>query len=174
MRWKREFISFLISIVCGGNPANGVEKAPWRKEVAEQLLSHLEKEGPYWTWSSLVQWAVVEWLNEGSHMRASCPFTLRGTGRWLANDCGGRYNVLREKILKAVEQPHVHHIVGVRFLAAVLGRDPLDYEWDEEHIKDLLSWYLYEYQREEEAEEEIEIEEPLDPNERLEEWGDEG
>lgn len=102
---------FNLFLICGGNPANDLAECQglrgvdalrnldlpaWRLEI----LSQVQKNLGTFKIAHLIEWAVIENLNEGSHQRAQCPLTLRGSGRWFANDQGGRYRQLMDVLLR--------------------------------------------------------------------------
>jgi len=170
MQWHNEVMKFLILLVCGGNPANGRVHSPWRVEIAEKFLHYLQDNSLYWAWRTLVRWASVEWFNKGSIMRATCPLSLKGTGRWHANDGGGRYKVLLNLVINALEDPVKYPVVALKFLATIVELDPTDFESvGNEETRALLERYL-QLANVEEEEDPIEVEEPLVQGERLEEW----
>jgi len=99
---KKIIVQFLRDAFFNSNPANGFNNPnPWRKElaqkIAEEMLS-LEK------WEKLFKWALIENLNTGSYFRATCPIQMRGSGRWLARDGGGRYRILRDLIINSLKE----------------------------------------------------------------------
>jgi len=85
------------------NPALGLaEPTPWRRELAGEL------DGAYWPQQAerLLRWALPEAVSTASSFRSECPFALKGSGRWHANDGGGRYRVLRNLVLEALRSLH--------------------------------------------------------------------
>ena len=169
----------LEKLVLNGNPANGVETAEWRKEITKEIYQYIQQHSLYDLDKRLTRWALTEYKNEGSHMRATCPLTLKGSGRWLANDRGGRYSILLNIVLQAFEAGTIEPWGKFRTIATLshieLQLENMIFNWDyDDRIKRILQVYLIKFYHidPDTTNTQIEepLEEPLNPDERLEEW----
>ena len=100
----RQMKLLLIRLFFNDNPANGLaRRTGWRDEIAQRIIELYRKnELDYRFWNKLKEWALTEYINTGSYMRSECPIKLKGSGRWLANDGGGRYRILRNLIVNVI------------------------------------------------------------------------
>jgi hypothetical protein len=96
-------IAFLRNAFFRRNAALGLaQPTPWRQELAKKLeVASWRKQA-----EELIQWTLVEAVSEASHFTAGCPLELKGSGRWHANDGGGRYRILRSLVLQAFRSLH--------------------------------------------------------------------
>ena len=102
-RFYGEFVRFIRNVFFRANPVLGLASPkPWRVELLKELNRALSEFAPYYVWGKLREWALVENLSESSHFTRECPLNLTGSARWQARDGGGRYKILKEKVLEAI------------------------------------------------------------------------
>lgn len=121
----RQMKLLLIRLFFNDNPANGLaRRTGWRDEIAQRIIElYRRNELSYDFWNNLKKWALTEFINTGSYMRSERPFKLKGSGRWLANDGGGRYRILRDLIVNVILEDDKNDLYEYRF-------NDIDRIWD--------------------------------------------
>jgi len=128
-RYYAEFVSFIRETFFRLNPVLGLApKKAWRKEIISEIIRLLnEGYSTIYIWEKLRRWALVENLSWSSHFTVECPLRLTGSGRWQARDGGGRYKILKDKVLEAIEKADTRRaLIELEGLLYILG-DEADY-----------------------------------------------